>query len=196
PSPDAYEKIVERLLASPAYGEKWGRKWLDVVRYADTAGENSDHPAPHAWRYRNWVIDAFNRDLPYDQFLREQIAGDLLAPSAPPERYAPLIIATGYLAVARRFGNDTDHDMHLTYEDVIDTIGKSVLGLTLGCARCHNHKYDPVTTQDYYGLYGIFDSTKFAYPGCEATPKTRDMIPLWTPRKLADTRKPFEEQLA
>jgi hypothetical protein len=172
-SPGAFDALVERLLASPAYGEKWGRKWLDLVRYADTAGENSDYPAPQAWRYRNWVIDAYNRDLPYDQFLREQLAGDLLE---RPTREQ--IIATGYLAVARRFGHDTDKDMHLTYEDVIDTLGKSVLGLTIGCARCHNHKYDPVTTRDYYALYGIFASTRFPFPGCEAKQKPRDLVPL------------------
>jgi len=188
-------KLIDRLLASPAYGEKWGRKWLDIVRYADTAGENTDRPLQQAWRYRNYVIAAFNRDTPYDQFLREQIAGDLLAEAAP-QRYAELIPATGYLAIARRFGHEIDKDMHLTYEDVIDTVGKSVLGLSLGCARCHNHKYDPVTTQDYYGLYGIFASTKFAYSGCEATQKVRDMMPLWSPEELARRRKPFEEELA
>jgi hypothetical protein len=173
PSPDAFDKVVERLLASPAYGEKWGRKWLDLVRYADTAGENSDYPVPHAWRYRNWVIDAFNRDLPYDQFLREQLAGDLMEHPTNEQ-----VIATGYLAVARRFGHDTDKDMHLTYEDVIDTLGKSILGLTIGCARCNNHKYDPVTTRDYYALYGIFSSTRFPFPGCEAKQKPHDLIPL------------------
>ena len=172
-SPGAFDAAVERLLASPAYGEKWGRKWLDLVRYADTAGENSDFPAPHAWRYRNWVIEAYNRDLPYDQFLREQLAGDLLESPTRDQ-----IIATGYLAVARRFGHDTDKDMHLTYEDVIDTLGKSVLGLSIGCARCHNHKYDPVTTRDYYALYGIFASSRFPFPGCEAKQKPRDLVPL------------------
>jgi hypothetical protein len=191
----AVSKLIDRLLASPAYGEKWGRKWLDVARYADTAGENTDRPLQQAWRYRNYVIAAFNRDTPYDQFLREQIAGDLLA-VAEPQRYAELIPATGYLAIARRFGHEIDKDMHLTYEDVIDTVGKSVLGLSLGCARCHNHKYDPITTQDYYGLYGIFASTKFAYSGCEATQKVRDMMPLWSPDELASKRKPFEEELA
>src|SRR5262245_48481170 len=173
PSAGAFDALIERLLASSAYGEKWGRKWLDLVRYADTAGENSDYPAPQAWRYRNWVIDAFNRDLPYDTFLREQLAGDLLE---KPSRNQ--FIATGYLAVARRFGHDIDKDMHLTYEDVIDTLGKSVLGLTIGCARCHNHKYDPVTTRDYYALYGIFASTRFPFPGCEAKQKPRDLVPL------------------
>jgi hypothetical protein len=196
PSPDAFGKLVDRLLASPAYGEKWGRRWLDVARYADTAGENSDHPAPHAWRYRNYVIDAFNRDKPYDEFIREQIAGDLLAEGAAPERYADLIIATGYLTTARRFGNEIDKDMHLTYEDVIDTLGKSVLGLTIGCARCHNHKYDPVTTRDYYALYGIFASTRFAYPGCEPTPLPRDLVPLLPQAEVRQRLGPWTQELA
>jgi hypothetical protein len=191
----ATSRLVDRLLASPAYGEKWGRKWLDLARYADTAGENTDRPLHYAWRYRNFVIAAFNRDIPYDRFVREQIAGDLMAP-AEPGRYAELVAATGYLAIARRFGHDIEKDMHLTYEDVIDTVGKSVLGLTLGCARCHNHKYDPITTQDYYGLYGIFSSTKFAFPGCEPDQKPRDMMPLWSPAEMATQRKPFVEELA
>jgi hypothetical protein len=195
-SPDAFAKVVERLLASPHYGEHWGRKWLDVVRYADTAGENTDHPLPHAWRYRNWVISAFNEDKPYDEFIREQIAGDLLAAAGPADRFADRIIATGYLALARRFGHDIDKDMHLTLEDTIDTLGKSVLGLTLGCARCHDHKNDPVSARDYYGLYGIFESTRFAFPGCEPAPQPRDLVPLWSAAEMAARRQPFEEQLA
>ncbi|MFM1770812.1 MAG: hypothetical protein RJA22_3341 [Verrucomicrobiota bacterium] len=191
----AIRQAIDRLLASPAYGEKWGRKWLDVARYADTAGENTDHPVPHAWRYRNYVIEAFNQDLPYDQFLREQLAGDLL-PDATPDRHAERIAATGYLAVARRFGHETDQDMHLTYEDVIDTLGKSVLGLSLGCARCHAHKHDPVSSADYYALYGIFASTRFAYPGCEATPRARDFVPLWSTNEIAARRQPFLSALA
>lgn len=177
-SPGAYNRIVDQLLASPAYGERWGRHWLDLVRYADTAGENSDHPVVNAWRYRNWVIDAFNRDMPYDKFIRAQVAGDILASTAPDKEKAGLIVATGFLAVARRFGHDTDTDMHLTHEDTIDTLGKTFLGLSLGCARCHDHKYDPVTTQDYYALYGILQSTRFPFPGCEAKMQPRDMVPL------------------
>ena len=159
--------MIDRLLASPAYGERWGRHWLDLVRYADTAGDNSDHPLPHAWRYRNWVIDAFNRDMPYDEFLRDQLAGDILAKNGPPEKHAPKVVATGFLALARRFGHDIDKDMYLTHEDTIDTIGKAFLGLTIGCARCHDHKYDAITAKDYYALYGFFSSTRFAFPGCE-----------------------------
>jgi hypothetical protein len=195
-SPDAWEKTVERLLSSPRYGERWGRHWLDVVRYADTAGENSDHPLPHAWRYRNWVIQAFNEDKPYDEFVREQIAGDLLAADGPPEQYAGRIVATGYLAIARRFGHDIDQDMHLTYEDTIDTFGKSLLGLSLGCCRCHDHKYDPLSTRDYYGLYGIFDSTRFPFPGCEPKQQPGEMRPLLTPDQIEREIKPWQQQLA
>jgi mono/diheme cytochrome c family protein len=180
-SPDAFAKLVDRLLQSPRYGEQWGRHWLDIVRYADTAGENSDHPLPHAWRYRNWVIQAFNSNKPYDEFIREQIAGDLIATSGPPEKYADRIIATGYLAMARRFGHDIDQDMYLTYEDTIDNLGKAVLGLSIGCARCHDHKFDPITAKDYYGFYGIFASTKYSFPGCEPKQMPRDLVSLAPP---------------
>jgi len=195
-SPTAYARVVERLLASPAYGERWGRHWLDLVRYADTAGENSDHPLPHAWRYRNWVIDAFNRDVPYDAFLRDQIAGDLLAARGPAGEYASRTVATGFLALARRFDHDSDKSMHLTHEDGIDTLGKALLGLTLGCARCHDHKYDAVTTRDYYALYGILDSTKFAFPGCEAKQQPRDLVPLLPPAEWDRVVRPHRDKVA
>ena len=177
-SPEAYARVVDRLLASRAYGEHWGRHWLDLVRYADTAGENSDHPLPHAWRYRNWVVDALNADMPYDRFVREQLAGDLLANGSSGREYSDHIVATGYWAIARRFGHDIDKDHHLTLEDAIGTLGQGILGLTLGCARCHDHKYDPLSMQDYYGLYGILSSTSFSFPGCEPKQQPRDLVPL------------------
>ncbi|HEU4753872.1 MAG TPA: DUF1549 domain-containing protein, partial [Armatimonadota bacterium] len=139
-SPDAYRKVVERLLASPAYGEKWGRHWLDLVRYADTSGCNSDFPIPNAYRYRNYVINAFNQDKPYDEFLKEQLAGDLLPAKSDAERYEH-IIATGYLAISRRFGSQAN-EFYLTIEDTIDNVGKTMLGLSVNCARCHDHKFD------------------------------------------------------
>ena len=184
-APDAFAKVVARLLASPQYGVQWGRHWLDVVRYADTAGENTDRPLPHAWRYRNWVMDAFNRDLPYDQFVRLQLAGDILSAEKPQSERNEGVIATGYLAIARRFGHDIDKDIYLMHEDVIDNLGKNFLGLTTGCARCHDHKYDPITAQDYYALYGIFNSTRFAFPGCESKGQPRDLVPLM-PQAQAD----------
>jgi hypothetical protein len=174
----AFATLVDRLLASPQYGVRYGRHWLDVVRYADTAGENSDRPLPHAWRYRNWVIDSFNRDVPFDEFTKLQLAGDILRAQEPQDRKAEGIVATGYLAVARRFGHDIDHNLHLLYEDVIDNLGKSFLGLTTGCARCHDHKYDPISAEDYYAIAGIFDSTRFAFPGCEPRSQPYDLVPL------------------
>ncbi len=169
-SPTAFEKVVDRLLASPAYGERWGRYWLDVAHYADTAGETADFPVPQAYRYRNYVIDAFNADKPYDQFVREQIAGDLLppvadAPGSP--KAGERLIATGFIAGARRFGFDPQNYQYLTIEDTIDTTGKAILGLTVACGRCHDHKFDPIAQADYYALYGIFDSTKYPFPGSE-----------------------------
>ncbi|WP_010586667.1 PSD1 and planctomycete cytochrome C domain-containing protein [Schlesneria paludicola] len=177
-SPQAFETVIERLLKSSAYGERWGRHWLDVVRYADTAGETADYPVRDAWRYRNYVIDSFNADKPYDQFLREQIAGDILAEQGPRERYAERAVATGFLAISRRFGFDSENYHHLTIQDTIDTLGQSVLGLSLGCARCHDHKFDPVSLQDYYGLYGIFESSNYAFPGAEQKQRSRAMMPL------------------
>ncbi len=195
-SPDAFAKVIERLLASPHYGEHWGRHWLDVVRYADTAGETADYPVPVAWRYQNYVIDAFNADKPYDEFLREQIAGDILAQQGPSERYAERVTATGYLAISRRFGFDSENYHHLTIQDTIDTLGQSVLGLSLGCARCHDHKYDPIPMADYYALYGIFDSTRYAFPGSEQKQKYRSMVPLKPSGEATSNWHDFDERIA
>ncbi|MFO0807801.1 MAG: PSD1 and planctomycete cytochrome C domain-containing protein [Gemmataceae bacterium] len=194
-SPHAYEALVDRLLQSPAYGEHWGRHWLDVVRYADTAGDTADYPVPQAWRYRNYVIDAFSADKPYDEFLREQIAGDVLANQRPDGKYAERVTATGYLAIARRFGFDSENYHHLTIQDTIDTLGQSVLGLSLGCARCHDHKFDPVTMRDYYGLYGIFDSSRYPFPGSEQKPKARSMMPLLPPSESLAKWQTFQTRV-
>ena len=183
-SATAFKGLIDRLLESPQYGVKWGRHWLDVVRYADTAGENTDRPLPHAWRYRNWVIDSMNHDLPYDQFVRLQLAGDILQGEGGSRGADDGVVATGYLAIARRFGHDIDKDIHLMHEDVIDNVGKNLLGLSIGCARCHDHKYDPLTSQDYYAFYGIFNSTRFAFPGCEPKGQPRDLVPLWTQARV------------
>jgi hypothetical protein len=165
-SPGAFDRVVDKLLASPQYGERWGRYWMDVARYADTAGDNADYPVPEAHLYRDYIIDSFNADKPYDQFLREQIAGDLLAKQNP-ERYAERVTATGFLALSRRYATAPYELWHLTLEDTIDTVGRACLGMTLRCARCHDHKFDPVPTADYYRLYGIFASTRFPYAGSE-----------------------------
>lgn len=182
-SPEAFAKVVDRLLSSPHYGERWGRHWLDVVRYADTAGETADYPAPQAYRYRNYVIAAFNADKPYDDFIREQLAGDILAAKGPREKYAERVVATGFLAISRRFGFDPENYFHLTIQDTIDTVGQAFLGLSLGCARCHDHKFDPVLRDDYYALYGIFDSTRYSIPGSESNKKPVDLVPLVPPEE-------------
>lgn len=195
-SPQAFETVVDRLLRSPAYGEQWGRHWLDVVRYADTAGETADYPVPLAWRYRNYVIDAFNQDKPYDEFLREQIAGDILAAQGPPEKYAERVTATGYLAISRRFGFDSENYHHLTIQDTLDNLGQSVLGLSMGCVRCHDHKFDPLTMQDYYALYGIFDSSRYAFPGSEQKSKFRLMAPLVPTSDAQQKWRDFENRVA
>jgi hypothetical protein len=188
-SPDAFSKLVDRLLASRAYGERWGRHWLDVVRYADTSGCNGDFPAPEAWRYRNYVIDSFNADKPYDQFLREQIAGDLLPAESEEKRYGQ-IVATGYLPISRRFSSVAE-EFHLTIEDTIDNLGKAVLGLTVSCARCHDHKFDPIPQTDYYALYGIFQSTKYAFPGTEVYRHPQDLVPLVPRERLEKELRPL-----
>ena len=160
-SPDAYERLVESLLASPRYGERWGRHWLDVVRYADSNGADENHPYPFAWRYRNYVIDAFNRDLPYDQFLVEQLAGDLLPRADDHDENNRRLAATTFLAMGIKI--DAEQDQEKKRADIIDeqldTMGRSLLGMTIGCARCHDHKFDPIPTRDYYALSGILRST-------------------------------------
>ncbi len=201
--PDAWARLVERLLASPHYGERWGRHWLDVARYADTAGDNSDFPIPQLYRYRNWVIRAFNDDKPYDEMVREQIAGDLLVSRSRAERFDK-IVATGYLANARRFGSNLDdYPWHLTIEDTIDNLGRTFLGLSVSCARCHDHKFDPITAEDYYGLYGILQSTRYPWPGIEVQKYQRDLVPLADDERVdlvmrarAARLAPIEEEIA
>ncbi len=152
---------IERLLASPRYGEHWGRHWMDVARYADSTGADEDHRYPHAWRYRDYVIESFNRDTPYDQFIREQIAGDLLpAPNGGVNTRG--IVATGFLALGPKLIAEQDK-VKMFYDIVdeqIEVAGKAFLGLTIACARCHDHKFDPISTKDYYSLASIFASTK------------------------------------
>src|SRR5436190_8305536 len=159
--PDALERLVDRLLAAPAYGERWGRHWLDVARYADSNGLDENVAHGNAWRYRDYVVVAFNHDQPYDQFLAEQLAGDLMPASDPSTRHQRLI-ATGFLSLGPKVLAEPDArkmEMDIIDEQV-DTVSRAFLGLTVGCARCHDHKFDPLPTEDYYGLAGIFKSTK------------------------------------
>jgi hypothetical protein len=159
-SPDAYEKLVDRLLASPRFGERWGRHWLDVARFAESLTLRG-FVLNQAWRYRDYVIDAFNADMPYDQFIREQIAGDLLPAASLADRRRQLV-ATTFLALGNT--NLEEQDKQQLVMDVVDeqldTIGKAFLGQTIGCARCHDHKFDPIPTRDYYALAGILRNTK------------------------------------
>ena len=165
-----------------------GRHWLDVVRYADTSGCNGDFPIAQAYRYRNYVIDSFNADKPYDQFVREQIAGDLLPAKTDEQRFENLI-ATGYLALSRRFSS-LDEEFHLTLDDTVDNVGKAFLGLSISCARCHDHKFDPIPQEDYYALYGIFQSTTYAFPGTEIYRHTQNMAPLVSVERLRTRTAP------
>jgi hypothetical protein len=161
-SPEAFAKVVDRLLASPRYGEKWGRYWLDVARYADSTGADEDYRYPYAWRYRDYVINAFNHDMPFDRFIREQIAGDLLPPPAGQNVNTDGIIATGFLALGPKLVAEQDK-VKMFYDIVdeqIDVTSKAFLGLSIACARCHDHKFDPISTKDYYSMASIFASTK------------------------------------
>ncbi|MEZ6044171.1 MAG: DUF1553 domain-containing protein [Planctomycetaceae bacterium] len=160
-SDDAFAKVIDRLLDSPHYGERWGRHWLDVVRYADSNGADENYFHDNAYRYRNYVIDAFNRDLPYDQFVRQQLAGDLLAKTDDVDQNFRLATGTGFLTLGVKIIAEKDlvKKQADIVDEQIDTLGKAFLGLTLGCARCHDHKFDPIPTADYYALAGIFHST-------------------------------------
>ena len=159
--PDAFERLVDRLLESPHFGERWGRHWLDLARYADSNGLDENFLFREAWRYRDWVIDAVNADLPFDRFVVEQIAGDLL-PYDSIEQRDQQRIAAGFLVVGPKvlLGTDAMQQRMDVADEQLDTIGKALLGQTLGCARCHDHKFDPIPTADYYALAGIFTSTQ------------------------------------
>jgi len=160
----AIEKIVDQLLASPQFGEKWGRHWLDVARYAESCGKENNIIYPYAWRYRDYVIQAFNDDKPYDRFIKEQVAGDLLKYKDDTDR-ADLQIATGYLAIGPKSQNTRDKSQFTmdVADEQIDTVTSGLMGMTVACARCHDHKFDPIPTKDYYALAGIFISTENRY---------------------------------
>jgi hypothetical protein len=171
-STDAYEKVVDRLLASPYYGERWARHWLDLARYAESEGFKADETRPNAWRYRDYVIEAFNQDKPYDRFVQEQIAGDEMFPHDPQAR-----IATAF----NRHYPDESNARNLMQRrqeilnDITDTVGSVFMGLTYGCARCHNHKFDPIPQADYYRLQAFFANTA-----------ADDHIPIWSEDRVAE----------
>lgn len=191
---DAFAQVVDRLLASPAYGEKWGRHWLDVTRYADSNGLDENIAHGNAWRYRDYVVAAINRDQPFDRFLVEQLAGDLLPADGEAQRHEQLI-ATGFLSIGPKVLAEVDQaKMRMDIVDEqLDTIGRAFLGLTLGCARCHDHKFDPIDAADYYGLAGILKSTK--------TMDTYTKVAKWHENELPSAtltaiRTEYESQLA
>jgi Protein of unknown function (DUF1553)/Protein of unknown function (DUF1549)/Planctomycete cytochrome C len=157
-SPDAYERLVDRLLASPRYGEAWGRHWLDLVRFAETNGYERDSAKPYAWRYRDYVIDSFNHDKPYDRFIREQIAGDLIAAGS-----TEALIATGYYRLGLWDDEPADRPLALYngLDDIVATTGQVILGLSINCARCHDHKKDPIPQRDYYRLLAFFHDVTY-----------------------------------
>ncbi len=194
-APDAFARVVDRLLSSPRYGERWGRHWLDVARYADSTGADEDHRYPHAWRYRDYVIDSFNRDVPYDRFVTEQIAGDLLPAEKPGEVNVRGITATGFLALGPKLIAEQDkvkmlYDM---IDEQIDVTGRAFLGLTLACARCHDHKFDPISTKDYYSLASIFASTK-QLSKIEGTVSELYFAPL-VPKEVAERYKAHQKKI-
>ena len=184
----AHDRVVDRLLESPAYGQRWARHWLDVVRYADYHDGDPKARNPvceplEAWRYRDWVVESLNRDLPFDQFITHQIAGDLLSSPDGTEPYADGLIATTFLVNGAWDRGDADKEKLVSdmVDDQIDTVGKAFLGLTLGCARCHDHKFDPISHEDYYALAGIFYSTRMLQElgtkGGEITLQRRPLVP-------------------
>jgi len=183
--PDAFARLVDELLQSPHFGERWGRHWLDVARFAESSGGGRTLLFKDAWRYRDYVIESFNADTPFDQFIKEQLAGDLLPYDTPIQRSRQLT-ATAFLALGPT--NYEQQDKQLLRYDVIDeqidTVGKAFLGMTLGCARCHDHKFDPVPTADYYALAGIFKSTRTLF-------NYTDNVARWV-----DTHLPLEGEAA
>ena len=170
-----YERLVDRLLASPHFGERWGRHWLDVARYAESNGNDGlgRNPSfPHAWRYRDYVIRAFNEDTPYDRFITEQIAGDLLPATSPRQRDRQLV-ATGFLAIGAKPAKAMNDNFEMdVVADQIGVIGQGIMGLSVGCARCHDHKTDPIPTRDYYALAGVFKSTETLWGAAAQQPLT------------------------
>ena len=191
-SKEPFENVVDSLLESPRFGERWGRHWLDVARYADTTGGGRNNPFPNAHRYRDYVINSFNKDKPFDQFIMEQIAGDLMS-SSTDEEYNEKLTGTGFLALGPH--NYELQDKELLRMEVVDeqlsAVGKAFMGLTLDCARCHDHPFDPIPIQDYYSIAGIFRSTNSLIPGNVAGFHERDLRD-----EFGEQRKQYEQTLA
>ena len=179
--PDAFARLVDELLSSPAYGERWGRHWLDVVRYCDSRDARhtgQPYDVNEAWRYRDWVVDAFNQDRPYDAFVRQQIAGDYAPGSDSEQDSIAGLVASGMLVIGEWGSGDADAKKMYTdiVDDQIHVVSQTFMGLSLSCARCHDHKFDPFSTRDYYALAGIFFSTQIATPGTDAPLMRRPLL--------------------
>lgn len=200
-SSEAYSALIDRLLQSPQFGERWGRHWLDIARFGESSGKERNIPFPYAWRYRDYVIDSFNEDKPYDRFIREQIAGDLLQASTAAERNENLT-ATGFLAIGTKSLNERNREQYLMdqADEQIDVTTRVVLGMTVACARCHDHKFDPISQSDYYAVAGIFRSTevlagvqagnnKTGYEGKFGSMSSGDAKPKHTPEQLEEIEK-------
>jgi mono/diheme cytochrome c family protein len=180
-SANAYEKVVDRLLASPQYGERWGSHWLDLVRYSDSGGFEFDRDRNNSWRYRDWVIASFNNDLPYDEFVKMQLAGDEIKPGS-----VEGLVATGYLRLGPEANMDNEQTRMDELDGILATTGGTMLGMTIGCARCHNHKFDPIPQKDYYRMQAVF------------FPADREDKPIVTPDEEArykESLKAFEARL-
>ena len=196
PDPDAYSKLVDELLQSPHFGERWGRHWLDMARYADSDGYEKDRPRPNAWRYRDWVIEAINEDLPYDQFTVEQLAGDLLPKATPKQR-----LATAFhrqTLTNTEGGTDQEQWRVAAVMDRLETTGSAWLGLTLTCARCHDHKYDNITQDEYYRLFAFYnngDETSFPLPSSKAALAKYEQAKTIHENKVSTLEKNLKELL-
>jgi len=200
PAADWFDRLVERLLATPQYGQRWGRHWLDVVRYTDSAdarGIGGPMDFGDAWRYRDWVVAAFNRDLPYDQFILHQLAGDIIGGTDFSDPATAPLVATGMLVIGNWGGGDADKEKLLTdiVDDQIDVVSRAFLGLTMSCARCHDHKFDPLSMEDYYGLAGIFFSTHILPEvGAKGAGAPIARVPLAAPAAVAQ-RQQYEMRM-
>jgi len=193
--PPKENDTIEVLLASPEYGRKWGRHWLDVVRYSDTAGDNADYPIPEMALFRDYIVDAFNDDLPFNELIKEQLAGDLMDSHGEPELRRRRVIATSFISNSMRFCDDLRNDLPLVIDDTVDAVGQSFMAMTLSCAKCHNHKSEPIPAADYYAIYGFFSSTRFPYAGREGRPVPVNFAPTGMDAQANERIREIDDQL-
>ncbi len=194
-SPDAWSKLVDKLLESPHYGERWARHWMDLARYADSDGFEFDRDRPEAWRYRDYLVNAFNSDKPYDRFIKEQLAGDeYVTKDTPPDQARESVVATGFLRLGASGGGGGDRGKQDSLDDIITVTSMTFLGVTTGCARCHNHKFDPIPQKDYYQIQAVFYSTRpYTYPlvSPEEVAKYRAEV-----NRITELQRPFRKAKA